>query len=41
MPKELIQEFIGKVCSITMLNDSFGVTGKIIAIGGKLDQSRE
>ena len=32
MPKELIQEFIGKVCSITMLNNSFGVTGKIIAV---------
>lgn len=32
MPKELIKEFIGKVCSFTLFNESFGVTGKIIAV---------
>lgn len=32
MPKELIKEFIGKVCSITMFNDSFGICGKIVAV---------
>lgn len=30
MPTELIKEFIGKVCQITLLSDSFGITGKII-----------
>lgn len=32
MPKELMKEFIGKVCSIVLFNDSFGVAGKIVAI---------
>jgi len=32
MPKELMKEFIGKVCSIILFNASFGVTGKIIAV---------
>lgn len=32
MPKELIKEFIGKVCSISLFNESFGVTGKIVAV---------
>lgn len=32
MPKELMKEFIGKVCAIILFNDSFGVTGKITAI---------
>lgn len=32
MPKELLKEFMGKVCAIMMFNESFGVTGKIIAI---------
>ena len=32
MPKELIKEFIGKVCSISIFNDSFGVCGKIVAV---------
>lgn len=34
MPTELIKEFIGKVCAITLFNESFGVTGKVIAIEG-------
>lgn len=32
MPKELIEEFIGKVCSITLFNESFAFTGKIVAV---------
>ena len=32
MPKELIKDFIGKVCSISIFNDSFGVCGKIVAV---------
>lgn len=32
MPKELMKEFIGKVCSIMLFNDSFGVMGKIITV---------
>jgi len=32
MPTELIKEFIGKVCSISLFNESFGITGKIVAL---------
>jgi hypothetical protein len=32
MPTELIKEFMGKVCAIVLFNDSFGVTGKIVAV---------
>ena len=32
MPKDLIQEFINKVCHIALFNDSFGMTGKIVAV---------
>lgn len=32
MPTELIKEFMGKVCSISLFNESFGVTGKIVAL---------
>jgi len=32
MPTELMKEFIGKVCAITLFNESFGISGKIIAI---------
>ncbi len=32
MPTELIKEFIGKVCNISLFNDSFGVMGKIVAV---------
>lgn len=32
MPKELIQEFIGKACSISLFNESFAIVGKIVAI---------
>ena len=31
MPQELIKEFIGKVCTIILFNESFGVQGKILA----------
>ena len=31
MPKELIKEFIGKACLISLLNESFAVIGKIVA----------
>lgn len=31
MPTELIKNFIGKVCSVAMFNDSFGAQGKITA----------
>ena len=30
MPKELMKEFIWKVCSITLFNESFWVQGKIV-----------
>ena len=32
MPQELMKEFIGKVCSITLFNESFGVQGKIVTL---------
>ena len=32
MPKELIKEFIGKNCSISLFNETFGITGKIVAV---------
>lgn len=32
MPKELMKEFIGKVCIITLFNETFGVQGKIVAL---------
>lgn len=32
MPQELMKEFIGKVCTIVLFNDSFGVQGKIVAL---------
>jgi hypothetical protein len=32
MPQELIKEFIGKVCTIILFNESFGIQGKIVAI---------
>ncbi len=32
MPKELIQEFIGKVCAITLFNESSGIKGKIMSV---------
>ncbi len=32
MPQELIKEFIGQTCSITLLNDLCGVVAKIIAV---------
>lgn len=34
MPTELIKEFIGKVCSISLFNESFGITGKIVGLEG-------
>ena len=32
MPQELMKEFIGKVCTIILFNDFFGVQGKIVAL---------
>ncbi len=32
MPQELIKEFIGSVCVISLFNESFGVQGKIVAV---------
>jgi len=32
MPTELIKEFMGKVCSVSLFNESFGITGKIVAL---------
>lgn len=32
MPQELMKEFIGKVCIITLFNEAFGIQGKIIAL---------
>ncbi len=32
MPKELMQEFIGKRCSVSTLGDSFGVAGRITSV---------
>ncbi len=32
MPQELMKEFIGKVCTVILFNDSFGVKGKIVAV---------
>lgn len=32
MPQELMKEFIGKVCMITLFNETFGVQGRIVAL---------
>ena len=32
MPQGLMKEFIGKVCTIILFNESFGVQGKIVAV---------
>lgn len=32
MPKELVKEYLGKVCLISVLDDAFGISGKIIAV---------
>ena len=32
MPQELMKEFIGKICTIILFNESFGIQGKIVAI---------
>lgn len=32
MPQELMKEFIGKVCTILLFNDSFGIQGRIVEI---------
>lgn len=34
MPTELFEEFIGKVCGITLFNESFGITAKIVSVEG-------
>ena len=32
MPQEMMREFINKVCSISLFNNSFGLTGKIVMV---------
>lgn len=32
MPEEMIREWIGKVCAISMFNDLSGTTGRIVAV---------
>ena len=32
MPQELMKEFIGKVCTIILFNETFGIQGKIVAV---------
>ena len=34
MPEELMKEFIGKMCTIILFNESFGVQGKILEVEG-------
>lgn len=34
MPTELMKDFINKVCSITLLNELSGITGRIAAVEG-------
>ncbi len=34
MPEGLMNEFIGKVCTIILFNESFGVQGKILEVEG-------
>lgn len=31
MPTELIKDFMGKMCTISLFNESFGIAGKIVA----------
>lgn len=32
IPSEMIKDFIGKTCSISLFNETFGITGKIQAV---------
>ena len=32
MPQEMIKEFIGKVCSVSLFNEVSGIIGKIITV---------
>ena len=32
MPQEMIKEFMNKVCTISLFNESIGVQGKIVAV---------
>lgn len=32
MPQEMIKEFIGKVCAISLFNEVSGIMGKIISV---------
>ncbi|MDR0978650.1 MAG: hypothetical protein LBL91_01715 [Lachnospiraceae bacterium] len=34
MPTEIIKEFVGKNCSITIWNNAFGEEGKIVTVEG-------
>ena len=31
MSEELLAEFLGKVCSISLFNESFGITGRLVS----------
>lgn len=32
LPEGMMREFVGKVCSISLFNDSFGMVGRIVAV---------
>lgn len=34
MPTELLKEFVGKMCAVSLFNDSFGVSGRLTAVEG-------
>ncbi len=34
LPNEMMKAFMGKVCAITLFNESFGITGKIEQVEG-------
>ncbi len=34
MPTELLQEFLGKMCTVMMFNSTFAVNGRIVAVEG-------
>lgn len=41
MPTELMKDFIDKVCSITLLNELSGITGRIAAVEGNWIKVKE
>ena len=34
MPTELLKEFVGKMCAVSLFNESFGVFGRLTAVEG-------